>query len=228
MNAGSDPGRRRERALTELTRAEGDALRESIRHSLRGEPERDERGVELYVLEVQAAIGIYRAPPTPEPGPPEAAREDEAPAPELEALARSAQSLLAGLEGLGGASRGRLLEGTGLDAGSLDDLVRLARRIESELREARQPSPRRKGATGSRREQPEVELVEELSIIWARHVVERIPRDREGESPWAGFVEVACGIAGLDAGVAHRARLRVYDSASLAESAELLATVPDL
>jgi hypothetical protein len=63
--------------------------------------------------------------------------------------------------------------------------------------------------------------------MWTQHTRQQILRDRECRSPWARFVEVACGIAGIENEHAHTLRIRVFDTSSLVESADLLETLPD-
>ena len=227
MNTRPDPGSSRETGIMDFSRAQMDALRESIRDFLAEEPEREDRSLELYLVEVQSAIRMYLDPTAAEPSPRESRRDGERWARELDGVAKSARSLRATLEGLSGASRSRLVETTRLDGESLEELMRLARLAESEAHTARRQPSGWASSVGPTPKNPEIELVEKLSIVWARYTNERILRDREAESPWARFVEVACSIAGIDRGSAHQVRLGVYDFASLAESAELLATVPD-
>ncbi len=228
MNTPPDRSRPGETGMVGLPETQGDAIRESIKGFLTNEPERDERGREVYLVEVQSAIRMYLAPPDAKPSPRENERHAERFAQEFEALAKSADSFIARLEELSEYSRGRLVETTRLDAGSLDNLMRLSGLAASEANAVGRQLLGETMPLAAPSKNREIELVEKLSIVWKRHTQERILRDREAEGPWARFVEVTCSLAGIDRGAAHLVRIRVYDSSTLDESAEILADIPDL
>jgi len=228
MNTRPDPSSPGQTAITDLPENQKDAIRESIASFLADEPKQDDRGREIYLLEIQSAILMYLAPPDPKPTPEKNVRHAEHFAQEFEALAKSADSLSTTLEGLSEYSRSRFVETTRLDAESLEGLIRLSGLAASEASSLRRQLSEEQLPATATSKNPEIELIEKLSIVWTRHTRLRILRDREADGPWARFVEVACGHAGIDRDTAHRVRIRVYDSSALDESAEILATIPDL
>ncbi len=229
----SRPESSSESETADLSPAQTDALRESIRCSLVGEPERGDGGMEIYLVEIQSAIRMYLDPtaaqPSEQPSEQPNELESEWLARELDAVMQSACSLARVLEDLSGALRSRFVETTELDVESLDSLLHLSRLVESQAGAVQQRrGPGKALSFAATAQDPEIEFVERLSLVWTQHTGERIRRDRESASPWARFVEVACSIAGIASGSAHQLRVRLYDSASLDESAEILATIPDL
>ncbi len=228
MNAPPGPEHPDATEVASLAPAHEDAIRASIASFLADEPERDERGHEIYLIELRSAIRMYLAPPATEPVSHTHVQPAEHFAGAFEALARSADSFAATLEGLDEHPRSRLVETTRLDAGALDNLMRLTDLAASEARKVGRQLLGEQLPVATVSNNPEIEFVERLSIVWKCHTQERIPRDREAEGPWARFVEVVCDVAGIDRADAHRARIRLYDSSTLDESAEILATVPDL
>jgi hypothetical protein len=214
--------------IVDLSQAQRDAIRESIGRFLAEDPGRDDRGREVFLLEVQSAIRMYLSPPDTEPRPGEEVRDAEHVTQEFELLAKRADSLVTAIESLDEYSRSRLVDTTQLDAAALDSLTHLSDLAASEARSAARKRSGGQLPVSANSKNPEIELVEKLSIVWTRHTQEQIVRDREAEGPWARFVELTCSLAGIDRGAAHRIRIRVYDSSTLDESAEILASIPDL
>ncbi len=223
----SGPIRRDEREIVELSQAQRDAVRESIAPFLAEDPERNDREREIYLLEVQSAIRMYLSPAATQPRPDPQVRDPEHQTQQFELLAKRAESLGAAIENLDADSRDRLVETTQLDATALESLAQLSEQAASEARSATRRRSGKPLGSATTAQNPEIEFIEKLSIVWSRHTQEQIVRDREAEGPWARFVEVVCSLAGIDRGAAHQVRIRVYDSSTLHESAEILASIPD-
>jgi hypothetical protein len=184
--------------------------------------------VELYLVDVESAIRVYLEPAAQEPDLPAEPRERERLGGEFGSLATGARELAATLEDLSAYARDRLGETTRLDRDSLGQLQKLCRLVESqagavELEMSGEPDRQRPAVPNA-----ELRLIENLAIVWTRHTDEKILRDHDAQSPWARFVETACGITGIECAYAHQLRVRVFDSAALAESAALLESLPDL
>ncbi len=204
-----------------------DAIRASVERFLARRPEHDEQGHERCVVEVHAAIETYLRPPSPEPRDGDASPEQDAGFAQLEQLAKHASTLTTTLDTLPAEARSRLTESARVHPDDLEAFERIGQRIASGARAA--STKRDTGASDEAvpSRAPEFELIERLSVVWRRHTDERILRDREANSGWAHFVEVACRVAGIDRDKAHLLRVRAFDTAALDESAEILANIPD-
>ena len=222
------PGHSDETGHMELSLEQREAIREAIHRFAAAEPERDDGGHEFYLIEVQSAVRMYAVPPSDAPAPRESEQRTEHSPHAFEAVAARADELTATLEGLDAYTRGRLVETTSLDAAALENLERLTRLAASQAKTVARQITGEELPIPVPSKSPEIELVERLLIIWTRHTERQVVRDREAASPWARFVEVACSVAGIHPETAHRVRLRVYDTSSLGESVEILATIPDL
>jgi len=211
-----------------LSEAERDAVRRAFGQHVDGEPERDARGVERYLVEVESALLVYRLPEDPAPSLVAESkelpdrREWESVASELSSLADGARLLASALEGLGAHARGRLDETTRFDADAMAALLEHCQLAESQARAAASETARDPEPHEPARVDPALLLVERLSAVWTEHSCEQLLRDRDARGPWSQFVETACALAGIEAEHAHRLRLRVFDSASLGESVGLL------
>jgi hypothetical protein len=217
-----------------LSEAERDAVRRAFGQHVEGEPERDARGVERYLVEVESALRIYRLPASPAPALETESRalpdqrERESVASELSSLADVARSLAHALEGLGAHARDRLDETTRFDAEAMAGLRKLCQLAESQAsvaagETARDPEPHEPAPVD-----PAFLLVERLAVVWTEHTCEQLLRDRDARSSWSQFVETACALAGIEPEHAHRLRLRAFDSAGLGESVGLLDSLPEL
>jgi len=220
------PGHRgfAEQPAQPVTSEERDALRNVAYDSLRLEPARDPSGLELWVRETEWAIWIYRDPAAAHAALSEAAATTPDTSRELEALGGAARTLARGIGELGDGARERLLASGALDARALDTLRVLGGVVAGACDEAARGAP---GRVESVSREDEVTLVERLAAVWVEHTGETIEEDREGSGAFAAYVETACSIAGLQAGDAHRVRVRVFQTMGLLESAEMLASIPD-
>jgi hypothetical protein len=207
-----------------LSEAARDTLREVGEAVMASDPERESAGVEVWIRQTELAIWTYRDP--------EAARAATADdtfsaevAIELEALARAARSLSQRIEALGVGSRRALTASGAMDEAVLDRLHLLAGVASAACGDAA-----RAGAEGDVEAatlEPDVALVEQLAGVWREHTGQPFEEDRAGRSPFARYVETACGVVGLDSEHAGRLRVRVSRTMSLLESAEMLATLPE-
>jgi len=210
-----------------LTEAELERLRGSIGAHLIADPGGAAGRLDDCVGRIELAIGRYRGHVDAGGALPEEAARSPGFDSELDRVVVAARALVAAVEDLSDTPRAHILGTTWLDPAAADRLLELCGLAESAASSVKGTASGPIEPVQRTEEHAALFLIESLAIVWEAHTREHITRDDAARSPFAGFVALTCEIVGIDRTRAHTLRVRAYETMSLAESAALLASLPD-